>query len=319
MSFRVFFKLVEIQTKIASISPFITGALFVCYYYRSFNPVNTIIFFISMLMFDMTTTTINNYMDYRKATDKHDFDYRKERNIIGQAGLSEKTVVAIIITMLSIATGFGIWLVIRTDLLVLFIGVVCFCIGIFYTFGPIPLSRMPLGEVFSGVTMGVGITFLVVYASVWHLDIANIRWAGLIVEFRFNLAELGKILLIALPPVFTIANLMLANNICDVEEDVLNNRFTLPYYLGKKKSVVLFQVLYYMVYVVIVASVLIQILHPLMLAVLVSFIPVQKNIMIFRAEQSKAKTFSVSVKNLVWIHGSIIIFLALSLVFSRVL
>ena len=39
-----------------------------------------------------------------------------------------------------------------------------------------------------------------------------------------------------------IANIMLANNICDVEEDIINNRFTLPYYLGKKNAFNLFKI-----------------------------------------------------------------------------
>ncbi|KHS59025.1 1,4-dihydroxy-2-naphthoate prenyltransferase, partial [Listeria monocytogenes] len=69
--------------------------------------------------------------------------------------------------MFFIATGLGVWLVFRTDLLVLLIGFVCFCIGILYTFGPVPLSRMPLGEIFSGVTMGFGIFFLAVYVNAY--------------------------------------------------------------------------------------------------------------------------------------------------------
>ncbi|MFX4053976.1 1,4-dihydroxy-2-naphthoate prenyltransferase, partial [Streptococcus suis] len=51
----------------------------------------------------------------------------------------------------------------RTSWLLLPMGGLCFLIGILYTFGPIPLSRMPLGEVFSGVTMGFCIFFLAVF------------------------------------------------------------------------------------------------------------------------------------------------------------
>jgi hypothetical protein len=45
---------------------------------------------------------------------------------------------------------FGLILVLRTGLAVLLLGGLCFLIGILYTFGPAPISRMPLGEVFSG-------------------------------------------------------------------------------------------------------------------------------------------------------------------------
>lgn len=162
MTLPTFLKLVEIRTKLASLFPFLIGLLFVIYRYDMFEPLNTAIFFSAMLLFDLTTTAINNYMDYKKALSE---DYRRESNIIGQENIPEKRVVATIITMLAIASFLGIWLVFRTDLFVLVIGMLCFAIGIFYTFGPIPLSRMPLGEVFSGVTMGFGITFLAIYVN----------------------------------------------------------------------------------------------------------------------------------------------------------
>src|SRR6476646_2953820 len=81
MSLHTFLKLVEIQTKLASLFPFLVGLLFVIYRYGTCNLVNTLIFFSSMLIYDLTTTAINNYMDYKKATTD---EYRKRENIIGQ-------------------------------------------------------------------------------------------------------------------------------------------------------------------------------------------------------------------------------------------
>lgn len=49
-----------------------------------------------MLIFDLTTTAINNYMDYRKANSD---EYRKEKNVIGQEGIKESTVIATIFTL----------------------------------------------------------------------------------------------------------------------------------------------------------------------------------------------------------------------------
>lgn len=46
----------------------------------------------------------------------------------------------------------------------------------------------------------------------------------------------GGIFLIALPNTLWIANLMLANNICDLEEDENNNRYTLVHYLERVKG-----------------------------------------------------------------------------------
>lgn len=55
--------------------------------------------------------------------------------------------------------------------------------------------------------------------------------------FQWNSATLGGIFLIALPNTLWIANLMLANNICDLEEDENNNRYTLVHYLGKESRI----------------------------------------------------------------------------------
>src|SRR5690625_7412022 len=90
MSIRTFLKLVEINTKLASLFPFLIGSLFVLYYFGKFNVLNTLIFFCSMLIFDLTTTAINNYMDYKKATTDA---YRREHNIIGQRNVPEPYVV----------------------------------------------------------------------------------------------------------------------------------------------------------------------------------------------------------------------------------
>ncbi|AQY49886.1 1,4-dihydroxy-2-naphthoate octaprenyltransferase [Listeria weihenstephanensis FSL R9-0317] len=317
MSVPAFFKLVEIQTKIASVFPFIIGTLFVVYQYDLFSWKNTLIFFGSMLIFDLTTTAINNYMDYRKATNNHDYDYRTTSNVIGQERIPEITVIITIFLMFFIATGLGVWLVFETDLLVLLVGFICFCIGILYTFGPVPLSRMPLGEIFSGVTMGFGIVFLAIYVNAYDAGIANLIWSGEWVTVRVNLIEIIRIAVISLPCIFTIANIMLANNICDLDEDIRNHRYTLPYYISKKYAVLLFNALYYASFVAIIVAVAIGFLSPIMLLTLIALIPVFKNLQKFNAEQVKAKTFVISIKNFVVTNSAIVVFLAASLIFKN--
>ncbi|WP_400245093.1 1,4-dihydroxy-2-naphthoate polyprenyltransferase [Niallia sp. JL1B1071] len=311
MSIRSFLKLVEIQTKIASVFPFFIGILFVLYRYNAFHLKNTLIFFSSMLIFDLTTTAINNYMDYRKAnSDK----YRKEKNVIGQEGIKESTVIATILTLFLIATGLGIWLTIETGLLVLLIGFICFCIGILYTFGPIPLSRMPLGEVFSGVTMGFGIVFLTVYVNAFDVGIAALAWEKEMIFLQVNIIKIIEIIIVSLPCMFTIANLMLANNICDVEEDIKNHRFTLPFYLGKKYSLWLYNGLYVGSFIAILFSVFLHLLPAIALLSLIAILPVYKHIRIFNELQVKSKTFSLAVKNLIIVNGFLVVSLAMSFI-----
>lgn len=309
MSFRTFLKLVEIQTKLASLFPFLIGSLFVIYHYETFNLLNTLIFFSSMLIFDLTTTAINNYMDYKKATSDQ---YRKNSNIIGQENISERLVIITIFSLLSIAIGFGIWLVFLTDLLVLFVGIACFAVGVFYTFGPIPLSRMPLGEVFSGLTMGFGIVFLIVYVNAFDQGIVNLIWKGQIVSFEANLKLLLEIIIVSAPCIFTIAGLMLANNICDLKEDISNQRYTLPYYLGKKYSILLFNILYIVSFISILIAVHLQLMPIIALLSLVVILPVYQNVRLFNKKQVKSETFELAVKNLILVNGSIAVMLGIS-------
>lgn len=311
MSFRTFLKLVEIQTKIASIFPFFLGSLFVLYRYDTFQPLNTLIFFCSMLIFDLTTTAINNYMDYRKASNDY---YRHKNSIIGQKNIPEPIVITTIIILLVTATALGIWLVFRTDLLVLFIGMICFAIGIFYTFGPIPLSRMPLGELFSGATMGFGIVFLVVYVNAFDQGIVELIWNGRLVSFQADIILLLEIVLVSLPCVFTIANLMLANNICDLDDDIANHRYTLPFYIGRRYAIWLFDALYAGAFLAVIIAVMFHLLPIMMLFSLLIIVPVFQHIRLFNRKQVKSETFHVAVKNLVLVNGSIILMLAISFV-----
>lgn len=306
-----FLKLVEIQTKIASVFPFLIGLLFVIYRYDSFNLANTLIFFVAMLLFDLTTTVINNYIDYQKASSE---SFRENHNIISQIGISLKRVVIIIFTMLIVSIGLSLWLVSKTDLLVLLVGMLCFAIGIFYTFGPIPLSRMPLGEVFSGGTMGFGIIFLTVYINAYSEGITNLKLDGFNLEFNADLILLLEILLISLPSVMTIANLMLANNICDLEEDIINHRFTLPYYIGRRNALRIFNGLYLLVFIAIVGAVVLKLVPIILLGCLLMIYPIYRNVKKFNQTQAKSETFSLAIKNLILINGSIVILFLTALI-----
>lgn len=313
MSLKTFLKLVEIQTKLASLFPFLLGTLFAVFYFKEFNFGNTLLFFAAMLIFDMTTTAINNFMDFLKAKDE---GYKDQVNVIGQEKIPEKLVATLIITMLVIASLLGLFLVFRTDILLFFIGGICFFIGIFYTYGPVPISRMPVGEIFSGVTMGFGIFFIAVYVNVTSGTLVSLEFLkGNQFAIVGDYLAILIIFLVSIPSIFTIANIMLANNLCDLDEDIVNHRYTLVFYIGRKMGVVLFNVLIYASYLAIILAVVLRIYHPIMLLALVTIIPVRKNLTAFNQKQVKSETFVLSIKNLVLINGALVVLLAISLMF----
>ena len=306
--------LVELRTKIASVIPFVVGLLYSVWTFGNFTGVNMILFFIGMLCFDMATTVMNNLMDYVKAKNE---TYRQEENIIGRSQITVRQATIIFAGLLGVATVVGLILVWRTNLILLFVGMLCFIIGIFYTFGPIPISRMPLGEVLSGVAMGFGIFWIVIFLNSPE---ATFAWMGLeqgMLVVRLALLDHFKVALLSLPLVCTIANIMLSNNLCDLETDITNHRYTLVYYIGKTAALKLYQCLYIMSFVAIIIAVVFRVAPILMLGTIVVMLPVYQNIQKFMQKQEKRTTFALAIKNMVMIHVTQILLLAISVIFFR--
>lgn len=296
MSLKAYLSLVELPTKIASVVPFIMGIVYTYYRYGEINFFNAVIMFISMITFDMATTAINNYCDYKNELKHFENDY-KGRNAMFVYNISKNTALCTIWILLFIAITFGIILTYRTNLLVLVIGIVCFFVGIFYTFGPIPISRMPLGEVFSGVFMGLLIPFLTIFTSIYNKGYFGINIVNGVLLIKLNLLEMLVIVFATIPLIGGIANIMLANNICDLEDDIKVGRYTLPYYISRDIAIKLYKYIYYIGYVTITFSVIIGILPKTALLSILTLYIVQKNINKFENEQIKSKTFITAVKN----------------------
>lgn len=284
-----FLDYVELRTKITSIFAFLMVLSYLFYREQPINIKLTLIFFASMLLFDLTTTAINNYIDSK--TNQQELEFNRA------------TALRIIIVMLCISTALGLYLAYCTDIIVLILGGICFICGILYTYGPVPISRLPLGEVFSGIFFGILLPFILLYINLpegWYFTYEiNMEQ----VAVTFNLKPIFHFMLLSVAPVCTTANIMLANNICDLEKDIEVNRYTLPFYLGKT-SIKLFAFLYYLVYIVTVVMVVLRVVPFYYLIMLLTIVPVYKNIKRFEQKQEKAETFRYSIKNYIIIMGS---------------
>lgn len=312
MKLRSYFKYVEIQTKAASMIPFVFGTLLAFFKYRVFNSLNFLLMLVSLLAFDMGTTAINNYCDYKRARKKSGFGYEKY-NAIVRDNIKESEAFLTIVFLLLIAVSAGILLFLNTDYVVLLIGAVSFMVGVLYSAGPVPISRTPFGEVFSGLFMGFFIPFVSIYIHVFDQEMLTLTLAGHNLTVGVNISDISAIFLCSVPGIAGIANIMLANNICDMEDDLENNRFTLPIYIGKEKSLILFKCIYYSAYIAVVLACLFKILPYISLLFLLTCIPLRKNIRIFSAKQSKNETFALSVQNFAIMNVSLILTLVIAL------
>lgn len=295
-----FLNYVEIKTKITSTITFLLTIGFLLYQGRVILWGKTTLFFAGMLCFDLTTTAINNYIDSKNNGQILPF--------------KRKTALMIIYLLFTVSAALGIYLACITDLVVLVVGGFCFLCGVFYTYGPLPISRMPLGEVVSGFFYGVVIPFILMYINSPEGTFLNYSLSFETISLSLQVVPILTLILFSLTPFTVTANIMLANNICDLEKDVLVKRHTLPYYIGKM-ALPLFAGLYYLTYFSMMLLVLFKLLPPIVLISLATIMPVQKNIQLFYKKQDKATTFNVSIVNFILIMGAdtLAVFLAVIL------
>lgn len=283
MTFKIFAELVELKAKTASIFPFLMGFLYSWYHYNQIYWGNMLIFFISMVLFNMAVDIMDNYMDYHNATDVH--DYKHETNIIGREQLSLTLIRNMMWGFIITSALMGVYLASQTSWIILWLGMFSYAMGIFYSAGPKPLSSLPVGEITSGVTMGIVIPLICVYLNIYDI-------------VPFDLQLVSRVGLMSLPAAFSIANLMLANNTCDMEEDILNNRHTLVSYIGKKRAVSLFRFLVIATFVAATLGVIWKIVPLTVLLIWGIFPKIWKNTQLYSQKQIKTETFPLAIKNL---------------------
>jgi 1,4-dihydroxy-2-naphthoate octaprenyltransferase len=295
-----FLSYVEIMTKITSTFTFLLTIAFLLYKKHTINWELTLLFFVAMFIFDLTTTAINNYIDTKNNNQTLQF--------------KRKTALTIIYVLFGISTVLGLYLAYRTDIVILLVGGICFLFGVFYTYGPVPISRQPLGEIFSGLFYGLMIPFIILYINMPRGTFLSYDFNFKTISLELQIVPILTLLLFAIIPFCTTANIMLANNICDLEKDIAVKRHTLPYYIGKK-AIYLFAGLYYLTYLATIAMVAFKILSPICLFSLLTIFIVQKNINTFFKKQEKATTFIIAIKNFIIIMGSSVITIFISLFF----
>ena len=164
--------------------------------------------------------------------------------------------------------------------------------------------------------MGFGIFWITVFLNVPEGTVfAGVVLDGSILTMQLDLVVQLKVFLLSLPLVCTIANIMLSNNICDLETDITNHRYTLVYYIGKKQALVVYQVLYAIAFGAIVLAVLLGVAPWILLGVLAAGVPVYKHIQQFKAVQEKKTTFALAIKNMVMIHVLQAVLLIVAVIF----
>jgi 1,4-dihydroxy-2-naphthoate octaprenyltransferase len=282
---KYFFHYIELPTKLASQFPFIIAFLYYINHLSEANGgirwLNIIIFYLSMLCIDFAVTSISHYVALEKERVKSS-DYENElTRMMSELKITNKTNRNINIFLVVIASILGLVLVYLSNIGVLLLGMLCFFVGIFYSFGPKPIAYTPFSEVVAGAIQGGVLPVIVIFTQYKHLPL-----------------ELNPLLAIVfMPLVFLIANIMLANNICDQDKDIKNGRKTIVYFFGTKICVFGLYILNILTVLSIVLAVYLNFLNFDYLIMLVLIIPLFINTNKFKVKLSKSESFQYILKN----------------------
>ena len=270
--------LVNLGMVTASIFPFLLGILYSYYQFHTVNIGFVIIFLICLLCLNFTVNVLDNCEDYLEAKSLND-PHALEMNVLFRYHLTVDDGKRLIRYLLGTALVTGGILVFRFGLPILIMGLVSLAIGIFYSQGPHPLSRYPVGEPASGLIMG----FIVILAVAF---INHPIWSG---------ALFWRTFIVSLPSVVWISNILLANNICDDAVDRQMGRRTLVYFIGVRRSLHSFAFNNIVALIALIVAVVAHLIPWTCLVVLLLVPFVVKQSRILFAKQDKETTFSASV------------------------
>lgn len=284
--------LVQIQTIIISALPYIIGSVMASYYYHNFNLVYSLWLFLAVICFHLAVNGHNQYTDYARYKQNHITSYN---NILEKFNITKSWARKIIIILTLISVIIGTILSIKVGWIILLIGILSYLIGYCYSGGPYPILKTPFGEPASGITMGYNITFLGLYINMYNVHpFDNFFWA--------------KAIIVAGPAIFVIANVMLANNICDVAEDVKIGRKTLPYYTGRKTALTILCCYYVLAYIFLILGIVLKYLPIITLGSLLTIPLVYHTTKTFVKNPHKESTFTGILVNVLLVLISEIIF-----------
>lgn len=211
------------HTWIASIGPVLFGILFCKLEAYPLSFWKSILLIVSCIFMQSSVNTFNDYVDFIKGTDSQDDNVEESDAVLVYNPINPKEVLILGIIYLIVAMILGVIACMQSGFLPLAIGTIGGIVIVLYSGGPLPISYLPIGEFVSGFVMGILIPLGVAAVS----------------DGKFH----KEILLYALPLMVGISLIMMTNNGCDIEKDILSNRRTLAVIMGRKNIRKLYHIL----------------------------------------------------------------------------
>jgi 1,4-dihydroxy-2-naphthoate polyprenyltransferase len=207
--------IVDIRTKIVSVSSLLIGTAYAFYATHAFAADRFVLMLLATLCVDMGTTGFNSYWDFLRGVDTADTDVEKWKALV-QRSIDPAVAWRLSWLMFGLAAIFGLALGALFDWRVVPVGAVCMVVALLYSGGPKPIAGLPVGEVFAGGLLGFVLIVLSAFVQAGSFDV-RAAWLGL-------------------PSTVLIATILSVNNACDIEGDRRAGRRTLAVALGLPRA-----------------------------------------------------------------------------------
>jgi 1,4-dihydroxy-2-naphthoate octaprenyltransferase len=213
MTLKQLLGVVEIRTKVVSLSTLATATLYAWRETGGLDAATLALTAPAVLLVDMGTTAFNSFFDYWRGVDDRARATETDKVLVTE-GVPPLAALIVALSCYFLAACLGLALAVREGAWVIAAGSACLAVGFLYNGGPLPISGTPLGELAAGGTLGAAL-FLVAYglqAGSWG----------------------ARPLLASLPGSLFIASILTVNNTCDIEGDRAAGRRTLSSLIGAR-------------------------------------------------------------------------------------
>ncbi|MDK2799101.1 MAG: 1,4-dihydroxy-2-naphthoate polyprenyltransferase [Clostridiales bacterium] len=276
LTLKILNELVEFRTSVGIITSVISGTVYAFYLHKTFNSLLFLAMLTASILLDGAATVFNHFFDFKNAKTKEGYLYNVHNPIVAYK-LSPVTAFIIGIFLVMAAGLLGIYIILSTHWILLPVGGLSILISYFYSGGKYPISHTPFGEIVSGFFEGT-IVFSIAY---------------FVQSSSYSL----HVLLVSVPIALGIANIMLANNTCDTEEDKQNGRNTLPIVIGQDNAIKVLYISHILMYIL---NTIYFLLGYLPVGILITYLLLPiiiKNLRFFDKNRTKEKGFVYILKN----------------------
>jgi 1,4-dihydroxy-2-naphthoate octaprenyltransferase len=209
-------KIVDIRTKIVSVSSLLVGSAWALATAPGrFSWGLFALMAVATLLVDMGTTGFNSHFDFVTGVDTRESDQERFKALV-QADIDPRVALHLSFALFAVAVPLGLAIGMRSGWGVVAAGASCMVFAYFYSGGPHPISRTPVGEFFAGGLLGGALVAIAAFVHTQRLDAAT--------------------LLLGLPSSLVIAAILSTNNACDRVGDARAGRRTLAIVLGPERS-----------------------------------------------------------------------------------